>query len=464
MATSASLEILIGTPSDNHQQYLVNNTFSFQIPLSCPYCIGQNTRVGTWGTYPANLDERTRFRCYECEDTFNTAKLPFWINNLHEMVWKLAQLTIKSNLSVHSLANQWNIPETTLRVLVTEIKEVLSTSFERAKQLDQKLKENSSSDKEQLRIIAYDEGFLKLLGVQAYLIFTLDKDGRPLTLCIENNRDSETIYNHFLSAMSQLGGIDIIISDGAPAILTAARALRQDLTLIMQIHQGDAKRCRIIKLKTIPDRKLMEQTTIEMHTGSLLRNSESELRVSKSFIYPKKLAGSNETSQTTKREKKDIEKQMQFSRVLQPEKKISSPKSSKKRKSNPIKGQRVILTTGPELGVFELSYLDPLSVIVDESVPNLQEIQGMISLVQKALPNQWITSNRAEVFNALHDRVLTYEGRKTFSHANRDLSSWGVMKFYPETAKKFIRNHDWHVPYSLLVGLWPLLISKVKMS
>jgi hypothetical protein len=128
-----------------------------------------------------------------------------------------------------------------------------------------------------------------------------------------------------------------------------------------------------------------------------------------------------------------------------------------------LKGQKVILTTGYNLGVFELSYLDPLSFTMDGSIPTLQEIQGMITLVQKVLPNQYITSNRAEVFNALHDNILTYQGKKSLKHANRDLLAWAVMKFYPDMAKKIIQNHEWNIPYSVLSGLWPFLISKVKL-
>lgn len=101
---------------------------------------------------------------------------------------------------------------------------------------------------------------------------------------------------------------------------------------------------------------------------------------------------------------------------------------------------------------------------MDESTPTLQEIQGMITLVQKTLPNQYITSNRAEVFNALHDNILTYQGKKSIEQANRDLLAWAVMKFFPDMAKKLIQNHNWKIPYSVLSGLWPFMISKVKLT
>lgn len=463
MSSCASLEVLLGSPNETYPQYLQNNTLSFKIPLSCPFCIDQHTRVSTWGTYSTKVDERSRYYCYDCKTSFNASKIPYWKGNLYELVWKLAQLTVEDKLSVHSLSKKWNIPETTLRVLVTEIKDLLSSSFEQAKQLDQIQNNNSRINSKQFRVIAYDEGFLKLLGIQAYLIFTLDSNGRPLTLCIEDNREAETIYNHFLSAMTQMCGLDVIISDGAPAILSAARALRQDLLLIMQIHQNDGKRARLIKLKTIDDRKKMEETTIELHTGSLLLNTESELTVSKKTIYPKKYSGSSITSRIPKIKINSKSTEKLQSKLLSPKDSLMKSKSSKKGRSRLLNGQKIILTTGNDLGIFELSYMDPLSFTMSESTPTIQEIHGMIFLSQTVLPNQWITSNRAEVFNARHDHVLTYQGKKSISQANRDLLAWAVMKFYPHMAEKIIKSHEWNIPNSLLMGLWPFLISRVKI-
>ena len=304
MTSVASLEIILGNQSEEYPQYLMNNTLSFKIPLSCPNCLDKSQRISTWGTYPTKIDERARFYGYTCKTSFNSAKIPFWKDKLHQMIWRLAQLSVEDKLSVHSLAEKWKIPETSLRVLITKIKHLLASSYERVKQLDHLQNIKLGIKPEGIKIIAYDEGFLKLLGIQAYLLFTLDKDGRPMTLCIESNRGAETIYNHFLSAMTQMGGLDVIISDAAPTILSAARALRHNLLLIMQVHQNDAKRARLIKLETIPNKKRMIETIVELHTGSLLLNSESELIVSKKFIYPKKFSGTSSYSQKTKRIKK----------------------------------------------------------------------------------------------------------------------------------------------------------------
>lgn len=304
MNSFASLEIILGSQTEIHSQYLMNNTLSFKIPLSCPNCLDQSQRISTWGTYPTKIDERARFYCYTCTLSFNSAKIPFWKDNLYQMIWRLAQLTIEDKISIHSLSKKWSIPETTLRVLIAKIKELLASAFERAKQLEQLQNLKLGIKTEGIKIIVYDEGFLKLLGIQAYLLFTLDGNGKPITLCIESNRGAETIYNHFLSAMTQMGGLDVIISDAAPAILSAARALRHDLLLVMQVHQNDGKRARLIKLETVPNKKKLIETTVELHTGSLLLNSESELTVSKKTRYPKKFSGTSNYTPKTKRSKK----------------------------------------------------------------------------------------------------------------------------------------------------------------
>jgi hypothetical protein len=57
-------------------------------------------------------------------------------------------------------------------------------------------------------------------------------------------------------------------------------------------------------LETVSNKKKMIETTIELHTGSLLLGTESELTVSKKTIYPKTFSGTYSYSQKTKRQKK----------------------------------------------------------------------------------------------------------------------------------------------------------------
>ena len=101
--------------------------------------------------------------------------------------------------------------------------------------------------------------------------------------------------------------------------------------------------------------------------------------------------------------------------------------------------------------------LHPLDFFSDEestfTISN-ENILSMLLLVQSALPNQFITSNRAEVFNSRHDRSQEYKGRKTIVHANRDLLAWALMEFYPNEAKRLIDRFDWYLPQYLLSKIY----------
>jgi hypothetical protein len=96
-----------------------------------------------------------------------------------------------------------------------------------------------------------------LLGANGFIIFTLAADGTPINVTIEPRRDAQTIHGYFMPTMIQLGGIGVIVVDTEPAILTAAKAVRQQLILVQHIHQGKKKRARIIKLDPILNRKTL---------------------------------------------------------------------------------------------------------------------------------------------------------------------------------------------------------------
>ena len=105
-----------------------------------------------------------------------------------------------------------------------------------------------------------------------------------------------------------------------------------------------------------------------------------------------------------------------------------------------------MLTTGPTLGHFEIQPLISSNDFNQMKEVSLEKIFEMVLLAQIALPNQFITSNIAEVFNALHDRFNVYHGKKSFEQANRDVLAWAVMTFYPKEVKKLISRHDWPIP------------------
>ncbi|MHA1213938.1 MAG: hypothetical protein ACTSPG_01455, partial [Candidatus Hodarchaeales archaeon] len=153
-----------------------------------------------------------RYRCKTCGRTFNPAKIPYWRDKVEEFVWKLVQIVVKDRVAVNSLAKMWGVPETTLRTLVTAVKDFLASNLEIAKQLQERLVFPDTVKHSDLRIVFYDEGFIKLLGGNGFIMFTLRQDGTPIDVAIESQRDAETIYGYFMQAMTQLGGIDVIVS------------------------------------------------------------------------------------------------------------------------------------------------------------------------------------------------------------------------------------------------------------
>lgn len=464
MSVQSQISAIIGIENPLNSSKINPLVISAAIEVFCPFCFGNHSLVSTWGTYQAGNEDRQRFMCKVCNDTFNLAKVPGWQSKFAELVWKLSQLTIENGLSIKAIAKEWNVPYSTIHLLVIHIKEYLSDHFEQAKILHSRCFADIPENNHSFRVIFYDEGFLRLQGLTGYLVFTLNQNGEPLTVKIENDRSAETVHNHFLSAITQLGGIDVIIADGAPAILCAVRALRTPVLFIQQIHSGTAKRARIYKIETIPNRKKMIETIIELHTGSLLANTEAILTVKKRDFYPKNILGTaNQKNhhQDKKTKNKSSEKR---SSCLTPEEASPKKKSSKKTHSQLLKGDKIHMVVGSDLNHIELSVLDPITPSTSKLPYSLPELQSMLVLARTILPDQFISSNRAEVFNAVHDRLLSYQGRKSVDHANRDLCPWVMMKFYPQATKTLISRHHWRIPYSLLKNLLPLMISEVKFS
>jgi len=138
------------------------NVATLDISLQCPECLDTKTGVGMWGTYKAAIDTPRRYRCYDCGKTFNIAKIKYWKDKISEIIWKIAQLTIEDRISVHSLAEKWDIPKTTLYVLIGQIKMLLSDAFEQAKIMYFRQNPEKTKVSHSFRAFYYDEGFLRL--------------------------------------------------------------------------------------------------------------------------------------------------------------------------------------------------------------------------------------------------------------------------------------------------------------
>ena len=463
MSQTTTVQIQVGSQPLRERSKSDCSFLLLPIPLTCPLCQEKDIEIGTWGSYPTTTGDVKRFRCKNCLGTFNPAKIPFWKKKVQEIIWKLTQLVIKDRFSVSALVKMWKVPETTLRTLVTAIKEFLARNLEQAKQLQERLGVPSTTETSSLRIIFYDEGFLKILGANGFIIFTLTADGTPINVAIEPRRDAQTIHGYFVQAMTQLGGIDVIVSDGAGAILAAAKALRQPLILVQHIHQGKGKRARITTLEPIPNRKALWDITIELHTGTLLSNVESKIMARKKKVYPANWSTPVTRIKCRIRDNKVKKSSLTRTSILTPTEGAGPTKKGGKRRTSFLKGHAIALRTASRPYELEINYIPEEANLDSPECPPLAKVYSILARVQQALPDQFISSNRAEVFNSLHDRYNVYWGRKTLVHANRDLKAWTAVTFFPEGSYALLRRQSWHIPYRLLFQLWPLMISRVKI-
>ena len=90
------------------------------------------------------------------------------------------------------------------------------------------------------------------------------------------------------------------------------------------------------------------------------------------------------------------------------------------------------------------------------------ETYNLLTKVQTVFPNLFITSNRAEHFNSLHDRGITYRGRKTPENANKRLKSWILYKYYKYGLKYFLVKKKINIPYSVLQKTYQMQINEVN--
>jgi transposase-like protein len=259
--------------------------------LTCPYCELKYPHVTTWGSYKTDTGEVRRYYCYECKKSFNASKLPKIYERMGKIAFSLAMLVIQNNNSISNVAKTLNVPESTLRHVIDEIENQLTINFEFIKSLDQALKEQIKEEKDTYRIIYYDEGFHNLLGGQFYLLFAVNEAGIPVQAELTSSRNRDEIKATLEQAITKMGGVDMIVTDGSPTILAAVRGMYRSLVLVQQIHSDKGKRARIIKLDPVLRTKLMRELTIELHTESLKFDKESEITVNIKEVYPSQLKG-----------------------------------------------------------------------------------------------------------------------------------------------------------------------------
>jgi transposase-like protein len=254
--------------------------------LTCPFCEEGEGNPTTWGAYKTEGGEIRRYYCYTCKKSFNPSKVPIINIKLGKIAYKLGKLAIQHNIPINQLAQSLNVPEKTLKTIITEIEQKLAENLEFIKDLQQFLNQSNEVQMTSLRVLYYDEGFHRLLGKQYYLVFAVDQSGIPVSVELVASRDQKAIVDCLETARSKMGGVDVIVSDGSPTILSAVRNLRSDVILVQHVHSDLGKRARIIHMTPVLGTKKIRELTIELHTGSLRFNTESIIHVQKKEFYP----------------------------------------------------------------------------------------------------------------------------------------------------------------------------------
>jgi hypothetical protein len=108
----------------------------------------------------------------------------------------------------------------------------------------------------------------------------------------------------------------------------------------------------------------------------------------------------------------------------------------KKRKAKLLTGYTLHLQTYDDLGQLAISYIGQSHESIKGIKLDLLEIYSILIKIQTIFPNLFITSNRAEQFNSVHDRQLSYRGRTTSEKANKRLN----LGFFTNIIKKGLRD------------------------
>lgn len=136
----------------------------------------------------------------------------------------------------------------------------------------------------------------------------------------------------------------------------------------------------------------------------------------------------------------------------------------KKRRAKLLTGYTLHLQTYDNIGQLAISYVGQSHESIKGIKPDLLEIYSILIKIQTVFPNLFITSNRAEHFNSVHDRQLSYRGRTTPENANKRLKSWILYKYYKIGVERFLNTRKFNIPYSILQKTYQLQIKEVNFK
>ncbi len=468
MKTLATLQVQFVFESHPDGDLPARSKVLCSVPLRCPFCGASGDSITTWGYYATQSEERRRFRCECCHKTFNAAKLPIWQEMIGTALWRIVQHCIRDNLPVISLAKTLEVPTSTLRELVNRLKDALAQNAAYLQQIQSQLGTHQSRGKyeynKDLRAIFVDEGFLKIEGMTCYVLFVVDAHGTPVQLYLSFQRTAQHWYEVLEQAIGTVGWIDVIVSDGAAAIHRAVLALHRPIWHIRHIHSGSRQRVLCHEVCPTSGKKSVQVRTVELHSSTSLPHSESLVIYSEQERYVPQTQRQPRTNVLQRPSRRSIQPHTsKRTGIYTPEETIHSHRTRPASSPHLLKGAKYVVLTGASLNDITVIPVESCGLALSTTIDPSCHIQSLITVLQSLFPRMTVTSNVAEVFNSVHDNVMSYRGRKALIHAQRDAAAWLVSKYCPDATKTFLERHHWSIPLTLLQQCFHLLFSDIKI-
>ena len=127
-----------------------------------------------------------------------------------------------------------------------------------------------------------------------------------------------------------------------------------------------------------------------------------------------------------------------------------------------LTGFGLLIQTSNQLGSITLSWESYWDNKPKGKIPDLNEIYSLLVIVQTVFPNLFISSNRAEQFNSVHDREIRYSGNRSLGQANNHLKAWILFKYHDKGIQYFLMRQKIVLPMSFIDKTAHLTIDGVK--
>jgi len=463
---TASEPLLIEVRANPHPipSLLIPPEIVFDLEATCPYCQAPSAAIRRHGTYERQDHPAQRYRCLQCQKTFNAAKLPVVRELMHQVAWRLVELVICEGHPVNSLAATLHVPEKTLRQLITAIRGYLAVNLEVLQHLPHEQNRPREANPGRFRTVFMDEGFIKVAGVSWYLVFGVDETGQPLFAELLPTRNAAAMKACLDQCEACLGGLDVVVSDGHVPTHAALRRWPHPIIHVQHIHSGSRKRIQIHEITPLPGKKRAQLVTLILHNASLKAGQESIVEVQQRTVQtPPLKAGPLRRAKKKFRIKPPPPPTEVINQVLTPPRQRPHARRQTRNKRGGKKWNFHLRMDSEGQG-WEMVALEGKPEEKPAPPGIMERVLGILTITREVFGERSITSNRAETFNSVHDRRVRYQGRKTEIQAQRDLKAWQAAYFYPWGAQVLLRAQEFKVPLTIVRALLPWAMVGVELG